>query len=368
MKTALVHDWLNGMRGGESVLEALIELYPDCDIFTLVCEPENLSERIRSRPVHTSRLQKLPLGIQKYRHYLPLMPKLIEEFDLSAYDLVVSSSHCVAKGARKRPDAVHLSYVHAPMRYIWDRFDDYFGAGKSSLPVRIAANAVRGYLQNWDRKASQAGRVDAIAANSRFIATQIEKAYGRSSQVIYPFVDFERFSGRKRDVQDFYLIVSAFAPYKRLDLAIEAANRLRFKLKIVGGGQDEAMLKRIAGPTVEFLGGVSKERIAELYSQARAFLFPGVEDFGITPLESLASGTPVIAYGEGGALETVTDQTGVFFKNQSVDGVCEAIERFEGGAISQLTEAACRDRAREFSKARFQREFKSWADRTISSR
>lgn len=365
MKTALIHDWLNGMRGGESVLEALIELYPDADLFTLVCEPEALSPLIRSRPIRVSRLQRLPFGVKKYRHYLPLMPKLIEEFDLKGYDLVISSSHCVAKGVRKPAGATHVSYVHAPMRYMWDRFDDYFGPGKASLPVRWAANSVRSYLQNWDRRVSQSDRVDAIAANSRFIARQIEKAYGRTSQVIYPFVDFERFSSNVRSPQDFYLIVSAFAPYKRIDLAVEAANQMKFKLKIVGGGQDDAFLRRLAGPTVEFLGNVSRDRIAELYSTARAFLFPGVEDFGITPLESLASGTPVIAYAEGGALETVTENTGVFFREQSISGLCDAISRFE--SESKIQEKDCRERAREFSKMRFQRDFKDWVDRVIAN-
>lgn len=366
MKIALVHDWLNGMRGGESVLEALIEVYPNADLFTLVYEPDALSPLIRSRPVNVSLLQRLPFGIKKYRQYLPLMPKLIEEFDLTGYELIISSSHCVAKGIRKPAGAKHISYVHAPMRYMWDRFDDYFGPGKASLPVRWVARSVRRYLQNWDRRVSQADRVDALAANSRFIARQIEQAYGRQSQVIYPFVDFERFSVQVRSPQDFYLIVSAFAPYKRIDLAIEAANRMNFKLKIVGSGQDEALLRRLAGPTVEFLGGVSRERIAELYATARAFLFPGVEDFGITPLEALASGTPVIAYGAGGALETVTENTGIFFREQSIDGLCDAIRRFETGSTIEVK--ACRDRAREFSKARFQREFKDWADRVIAAK
>lgn len=357
-KVALVHDWLTGMRGGEYVLEAIAELYPKAELYTLIYEDGKISPSLLTLNRHTSVLQKFPFAVKRYRHYLPFMPWAIEQLDLSAYDLIISSSHCVAKGVKKRPDAVHVSYVHAPMRYIWDRFDDYFGKGKASLPVRLAANLVRKPLQAWDKKVSSKERVNLLIANSQFIADQIQAAYGRTSQVIYPFADLTRFT-RERKPGAKYLMVGAFAPYKRTDIAIEAFNRLKLPLQIVGSGQDEARLRRIAGPTIEFLGAISNEAIAELYSKCKAFVFPGVEDFGITPLEAMASGAPVIAYGVGGASETVVDGlTGILFREQTVDSLCDTIERVEKDEM-QFDPAQCRKRAAHFSKARFQAELKA---------
>ena len=354
-RVALIHDWLTGMRGGEYVLEAIAELFPDAELFTLVEAPGTISPALTRLRRHVSWLQKMPGGVSRYRHYLPLMPKAIESFDLTGFDLIVSSSHCVAKGIRRPPGAVHVSYVHAPMRYMWDRFDEYFGPGKASLPVRLAAHAVRGCLQSWDRRASSADNVDLLIANSHFIAEQISRAYGRKAEVVHPFADLSRFtlprgSGRK------YLMVTAFAPYKRVDLAIEAFNRLALPLQIVGSGQDEARLRAMAGPTVEFLGSASNDQVADLYAKCRAFVFPGVEDFGITPLEAMASGAPVIAFGEGGAAETVIDgRTGLFFRPQSAEGLMEAVTRIESGLVA-FDESACRARAAEFTRGRFQRE------------
>jgi glycosyltransferase involved in cell wall biosynthesis len=355
MRVALVHDWLTGMRGGEYVLEAIADLFPDAEIFTLVSFADKISDVLGRHRIHTSFLQRMPDVERRYRHFLPLMPKAIESFDLAGFDLVLSSSHCVAKGVPKPDEAVHVSYVHAPMRYMWDRYDEYFGRDKTSLPVRLAAAAVRPYLQHWDVRSSRPGQVDAFAANSRFIAARMRELYGRDARVIYPFADLSRFKG-PRNPGDAYLMVGAFAPYKRVDLAIEAFNRLKLPLWIVGSGQDEDKLRAIAGPTVRFLGAVGNDEITKLYSQCRAFVFPGKEDFGITPLEALASGAPVIAFGEGGASETVTDATGVFFREQTVDALSEAVLKIERGAV-RPPEAACRARATEFSRARFQREF-----------
>ncbi len=356
-RVALIHDWLTGMRGGEYVLEAIAELFPGAELFTLVEAPGTISPALSRLKRHVSWLQKMPGGVSRYRHYLPLMPKAIESFDLTGFDLIVSSSHCVAKGVRRPKGAVHVSYIHAPMRYMWDRFDEYFGPGKASLTVRVAAHAVRGYLQGWDRRASAAGNVDLLIANSRFIAEQIGRAYGREAEVVYPFADLSRFT-LPRERGSSYLMVTAFAPYKRVDLAIEAFNRLRLPLQIVGSGQDQARLRAMAGPTVEFLGSATNDRVAELYSRCRAFVFPGVEDFGITPLEAMASGAPVIAYGEGGAAETVVDGvTGLFFRPQTVEALMEAVNRVESGAIA-FEEAACRARAALFAKERFQEEMR----------
>ena len=366
LRVALVHDWLTGMRGGEYVLEAIAELFPKAELFTLLYVPGKIAPTLTTLKRHTSFLQKFPYAEQKYRHYLPLMPRAIEEFDLSGFDLVISSSHCVAKGIRKPADAVHVSYVHAPMRYMWDRYDDYFGPGKASLPVRLAARVLRGYFQRWDRSVSGKERVDLLIGNSQYIREQIGRAYARDAKVIYPFADLARFN-RPRHAGRHYLMVGAFAPYKRVDLAVQAFNELKLPLLIVGSGRDEARLRKKAGPTVEFLGSRSNEVITDLYSKCRAFVFPGVEDFGITPLEAMASGAPVIAYGEGGASETVSEKTGLFFRPQTVDALKEAVLKMEAGTV-HFSEADCRARAAEFSRERFQQELlaairEAWSNR-----
>jgi glycosyltransferase involved in cell wall biosynthesis len=361
-RVALVHDWLTGMRGGEYVLEAIAGLFPGADLFTLVAFKDKISPALARHPIHTSFLQKFPGVERRYRQFLPLMPTAIERFDLAGYDLVISSSHCVAKGIPKPKGAVHVSYVHAPMRYMWDRYDEYFGPGVASAPVRVAAAAVRPYLQAWDRRSSRPEQVDAFAANSRFIAGRMRELYGRDARVIYPFADLSRFSG-PRDPGPEYLMVGAFAPYKRVDLAIEVFNRLRLPLVIVGQGQDEAKLHAMAGPTVRFAGALSNDEIARAYSRCRAFVFPGKEDFGITPLEALASGAPVIAYREGGAAETVTERTGVFFREQTVEAFSEAVLRVERGE-ARISETDCRARAAEFGRARFERELSALVHET----
>ena len=355
LRVAIVHDWLNGMRGGEAVLEAIVELFPQADLFTLVAEPGKISRTLRRHRLTTSFIQKLPGGVSRYRHYLPLMPRAIESLDLSGHDLVISSSHCVAKGVRKPPGAFHLSYVHAPMRYIWDRYEDYFGPGRASLPVRAAASLVRRRLQDWDRGSSGPDRIDHIICNSQFIAERVREFWGRESRVVHPFADLSRFT-RPRQAGKNYIMVGAFAPYKRIDLAIEAFNRLKLPLLIVGGGQEQEKLRALAGPTIEFLGALSNEAISDLWCRAKGFVFPGLEDFGITPVESLAAGCPVIAYGRGGALETVTRETGVFFEQQSVEALMTAIGIVEKGALSG-SEELCRTRAAHFTKDRFKSEF-----------
>lgn len=355
LRVALVHDWLTGMRGGEYVLEALIELFPQAELFTLLHVPSSVSEKISSLKIHTSWLSSVPQAKLLYRHFLPLMPSMIESFDLSGFDLVISSSHCVAKGVRKPPGSVHVSYVHAPMRYIWDRYEDYFGPGRASPWVRLAVQAVRGPLQRWDRESSSEARVDLLIANSRFIATQIRSAYGRDAAVVYPFADLSRFSAPRQPGQA-YLMVGAFAPNKRVDMAIRVFNQLGLDLNIIGSGQDEARLKKMAGPTIHFLGALSNLEIAHYYSICRAFIFPGLEDFGITPVEAMAAGSPVIAFGEGGALETVTGETGILFTPQTEEALASAVMKLERGDVNILHDH-CRSQASQFSKARFQKEF-----------
>jgi glycosyltransferase involved in cell wall biosynthesis len=344
------------MRGGEYVLEAIAELLPGAELFTLLYVPASVSPELTVLKKHTSPLQKIPGAEKRYRHFLPLMPHWIEKFDLSGFDLVVSSSHCVAKGVKKAPDAVHVSYIHAPMRYMWDRFDDYFGPGRSSLPVRTAARLLRPKFQAWDRRVSQADRVDALIGNSQFIADQIESAYGRRADVVFPFANIERFSVARKEGQaaKTYLMVSAFAPYKRIDLAVEAFNEMKLPLMIVGGGQDDERIRKSAGPTIDFVGSLSNAAIADLYAKSRALIFPGKEDFGITPIESMAAGTPVIAFGEGGAAETVTPETGIFFKPQTKQALIDAVMKIENGSV-HISPEKCRERAGYFTRERFQR-------------
>jgi glycosyltransferase involved in cell wall biosynthesis len=350
MRVALVHDWLTGMRGGERCLEVFCELFPGATIFTLLHVPGTVSQGIDRLPIRSSPLEAVP-GIRRfYRLGLPVFPWLIERFDLRGYDLVLSSSHCVAKGVRVAPGALHIAYIYTPMRYVWDLYDDYFAPGRAGWLQRAAMVALRPRLQRWD--VASAGRIDHLVAISRHVADRIKRHYGREASVIYPPVEVARFQVGQ-GAGEFYLVVSAFAPYKRLDLAIQACNLLRRPLKIVGEGQDERRLRAMAGPTVEFLGPRSDPEVAELYTRCRALLFPGVEDFGITPLEAMASGRPVVAYGRGGVLETViplnplsgdrpapqprgagdaagsAQPTGIFFHEQTAEALAEAIRVLE---------------------------------------
>jgi glycosyltransferase involved in cell wall biosynthesis len=350
------------MRGGEIVFEALLDLYPDADVYTLIYEPRKLSPALQQKlsrtKVHASFLNFLTVTRKKYRQLLPILPFAIRSFDLYPYDLIVSSSHCVAKGVKKRPGAVHVSYIHAPMRYMWDRFEDYFGKGRIAPLFRWVALVLRPFLQGWDRATAKKERIDVLLANSNFIGEQVERCYGRESKTIYPFARLERFN-QDRVVSGYYLMVGAFAPYKRTDLAIRAFARLGLPLKIVGSGQDEeallALKESLRAPNIEFIKKPSNAEIEKLYAGCKAFIFPGKEDFGITPLEAMASGAPVVAFGEGGACETVTKATGILFKRQTVDALIEAVMDIESGRKVFL-QSECRERARFFTEARFKSE------------
>lgn len=363
MKVALVHDWLVTQRGGEHVLEALCELFPQADIHTLVHRPGTVHPRIEARPIHTSVLQRVPRIHKLYRHFLPVLPQVIESMRLEGYDLVISSSHCVAKGIRKPAGAKHLAYVHAPMRYMWDLFDDYFGPGRASLPVRAAAHAVRPYLQKWDRE-STAG-VDRILVNSQHIAGKVKRFWGRDASVVYPPIALDRFCQHPLEglgQGGYYLWLGAFAPYKRLDIALEAFRQLEAPLWVVGTGQEAARLTSGALPShIRFLGPVPNEALAGLYRDARALIFTPEEDFGIVPLEAQASGRPVIAYGRGGALETVSPLTGLFFDEQTPAALVEAVRRFEAWE-PHFRPADARAQAERFSRATFLRSVKAEVD------
>ena len=357
MKVALIHDWLTGMRGGEKCLECFCELFPDADLYTLLHAKGRCSDIIEKMNIITSFIDRAPYKERCYRHMLPLFPVAIERFILKDYDLVLSSSHCVAKGIIPGPDALHVSYVHSPMRYVWDMYDDYFGKGRVNFIMDKIISFFATYLRTWDVVSS--ARVDHFIANSNHVARRIEKYYRRKASVIYPPVDIDRF--RISDTtDDYYLIVSALVSYKKVNLAIEAFNQLGLPLKIVGTGPDEAMLKKMAGPTIEFLGWAQDGTLSDLYSRCKAFVFPGEEDFGITPLEAMASGRPVIAYAKGGALETVRglelgNPTGVFFKEQSRDALVAAIEQFEKNPALFKTDAI-RRHASGWSRNRFKEE------------
>jgi glycosyltransferase involved in cell wall biosynthesis len=374
MRVALIHDWLVSMRGGERVLEAFCELFPDADVFTLVHKKGACSTAIESMRIHTSFVDRLPLAKKHHRHYLPLFPHAIEGFDLNGYDLVLSSSHCVAKGVITPPSAVHISYVHTPMRYIWDQYPDYFGPGRVGALTGLAARACATFLRTWDE--ASASRVDVYLANSYNVAARVEKRYRREAEVVHPPVQLSRFSALPAaQVGDYYLMVTAFAPYKRVDLAIEAFRSMGKPLKIVGAGQDAAKIRALVAPPVELLATQSEREIEELYRRARALIFPGEEDAGITPLEAQASGRPVIALGRGGVLETVvglggaqgSEPTGVFFEDPTVEALIGAVQRFESN-FERFDPAVARRNAERFDVRHFKARIAAVVDRALRAR
>jgi glycosyltransferase involved in cell wall biosynthesis len=350
IKVALVHDWLTGQRGGEKVLEVLAEIFPRAPIFTLFHIKGSQSEIIESRHIRTSFLQRMPFLKKKYRHYLPLFPLAVELFDLRGFDLVVSSSHCVAKGVIPPPDALHVSYIHSPIRYAWNQYFAYFSPQQLSFFSRRFIPPVMHRLRIWDE--SSAARVDHFVANSENVARRIMKYYRREADVIHPPADTEFF----RPAADMpksaeFLIVSALVPYKRIDLAIEAFNSSGEKLKIVGTGPDLRKLKRMARPNIAFLGQAPAEDLRALYRKTRALLLPGEEDFGITAVEAQACGTPVIAFGRGGALESILPgQTGLFFPELTASSLRTALDKFRS---LKFNEAVIRSNAERFSRRTF---------------
>lgn len=359
-RVAVVHDWLTGMRGGEKCLEVVLELFPQADLYTLFHFKGRVSQTIERHRIFTSRLQRLPGLGRWYRYGLPSFPRAIQRFDLSSYDLIVSLSHCVAKGAGAGSGVPHICYCFTPMRYLWDQSGAYFNRDRYSGPALWMIERMLKRLRRWDRDSHP----DRYIAISRFVAERIQRIYGHASEIIYPPVDVDRFS-ISGHVEDHYLVVSALVPYKRIELAVEACNRLGRRLIVVGKGEEESRLRRIAGPTVEIVGWRPDEEVARLLSRCRAFLLPGAEDFGITPLEAAASGRPVVALARGGATETVVDArtcgrgeipTGVLFPEPTVDSLVKALREVER-RTEDFDATALRDHAARFSRSRFRREF-----------
>ena len=350
MKVAIVHYWLVNMRGGESVVEALCELYPQADLYTHVVKPQVLSERLRSHPIHTTFINRLPGAARHYKKYLPLMPLALEQLDLRDYDLVISSECGPAKGVFTSPNTLHVCYCHSPMRYVWDMYWEYLAT--VSRPIRPIARLLLHYLRSWDLQS--ASRVDHFLANSEFIARRIRKHYRREAEVIHPPVNTASFE--PSDTQDgYYLVLSQLVRYKRADLAVEAFTKLGKPLVVIGDGEQMGELRRMAGPNVRLLGRQPFDVIREYYARCQALIFPGEEDFGIVPVEAMASGRPVIAYGRGGVLETVIEgKTGLFFEEQTVDALISAVQRFEA-TKSMFDPAVIRQHAEGFDRTVFKK-------------
>ena len=357
MKVALVHDHLAQDGGAEKVLKVLAEIFPQAPIFTLLYEQENADKYYKDRHIETSIIQKMPWGVKHYQWYMPFMPMAVEFFDFSPYDLVISDTSSFAKGVITPPETLHVCYCHTPTRYLWSDTHSYINELKYNKFFKKIISLVLNYVRMWDKLA--ADRVDKYLTNSRTVQKRIQKYYKRNSTVIYPPVEVEKYAPGKREKkkeEPYFLIGSRLTPYKRVDIVVKAFKELGYKLKIFGDGVDLKRLKKIAGdsPNIEFLGWVGEEQLKELYQNCEAFLNPQVEDFGITVVEAMAAGRPVIALQKGGATETIIEgKTGVFFKEQTVESIKKAVEKyysleFNGEEISR--------EAQKFSQEKFKKE------------
>lgn len=362
MKVAIVHYWLVGMRGGEKVLEAICDLFPNADIFTHVYEPRFISDKLNSRRIQTTFIGKLPYARKMYKQYLPLMPIALEQIDLSGYDLVISSESGPAKGIIPASSALHVCYCHSPMRYIWNMYNKYYDS--SSRVVRMMMPPMSHYLRTWDVAA--ANRVDNFVANSHTVSQRIMRYYRREASVIHPPVDVSAFRPvPASELGDYYLMVGELVSYKRPDLAVQAFTRMNRKLVVIGGGEMLEPLKKAAGPTVTLMGSQPFDVLKHHYARCRGLIFPGEEDFGIVPVEAMASGRPVIAFGRGGATETVlSGKTGIFFDNQTVDDLIDAIERLEA---MDLNPADAVSRAADFQRDVFMNRFRTYVERATGT-
>jgi glycosyltransferase involved in cell wall biosynthesis len=365
MKVAIVHDWLTSYGGAETFVELLCRIYPDADIYTLVYDKKRMENHFINNKIRTSPLQKIPFAPKIYTKLLYFMPKAIESFDFSGYDLVICSSSCCAKGVITPPSVPQIAYIHTPMRYAWDLFFEY--QKRSNAVVRHFMNKWMGGIRQWDYISSQ--RIDTLLANSNYIARRVKKYWNRDAEVIYSPVNTRRFFPADFSHEDFYVAFSRLVPYKRMDLAVEACRKLGRKLVVIGSGPENKALRKLASGcgTITFTGRVSDEVLRSYLQRCRAIIFCAEEDFGLVPLETQACGRPVIALGKGGACETVVaGKTGVFFKEQNTDSVIQAVREFESlddsGAFDGRIIA---EHAASFSEERFTAEFKAAVGRTI---
>jgi glycosyltransferase involved in cell wall biosynthesis len=362
MKVALVHDWLTGMRGGEKVLLSLARLFPDAPIHTLLHVRGSVRPELESREIHTSFIQRLPWAARHYRHYLPLFPAAIAGFDFSGFDLVLSSSHCVAKGARAPAGAVHVCYCHTPMRYVWDRFDDYFGPARVSPLVRPAIRVVAHALRRWDVATSRG--VHHFVANSNYVAERIRRYYGRQADVVSPPVDTDFFTpATSPSAGEYDLIVSALVPYKRIELALAAYRDSGRRLLIAGSGPMASRLAQVAPSEARFLGHVDDCVLRDLYRGCRAVLLTGVEDFGIVPVEAMACGRPAVVFSEGGAAEAVVEgETGLVFHAPTAQALRAAVDAL---SVTRFNTAVLRARAEAYGPAAFDARMRDVVSRAI---
>ncbi len=363
MRIALVHDWLTGMRGGEKVLLSLARLFPEAPIFTLLHVKGSVAPELEQRVAGTTFIQRLPDVERRYRYYLPLFPAAVRTLDLRAFDLVISSSHCAVKAVRARPGARHLCYCHTPMRYVWDRYDDYFGPERMPFVLRPGLRVMAAWLRRWDRRT--AARVDAFAANSAYVAARIRRFYGRAAEVLPPPVDTDYFTpGEAASPGAYDLVVSALVPYKRLELVLDAYRGSGRALHIVGSGPERARLEARAPAEARFLGALRDEELREQYRGCRAVLMPGVEDFGIVPVEAMACGRPAVVFAEGGGAESVVNgETGLVFHQPSPAALRAAIDSLDGMRFNVNT---LRARAETFSRRRFEARFRSFVDACLT--
>lgn len=362
MKVAIVHYWLVNMRGGEKVLEALCELYPDADIYTHVYDSSAISETIKRHRIKTSFIQRLPNAVAWYQNYLPLMPLALRFLNLKQYDLVISAESGPSKGVRLSKNALFICYCHSPMRYVWDLFDEYFRS--VGLFKKMMMLICMKPLRIWDRWTSK--RVNQFVANSTTVQKRILDCYQRDSVVIHPPVDIDYFQIQE-PVSDYYLLFGQLIQYKRPDLAIEAFNQSGRKLVVIGQGGMLEGLKKLAKPNIQFLGRLDDVAIKRYLAHCKALVFPGLEDFGIVPVEVMACGRPAIAFGQGGVLDTVVDgKTGIYFREQTAQSLNEAIDQYEK-SLNQFNPQAIREWTYKFSKNQFQNKFEELVDRLIKN-
>lgn len=350
MKVAIVHYWLVTMRGGEKVLEELCKLFPQADIFTNVYDESKISDTIKSHKIYTTKINKWPMAKKLYQKYMPFMPKALMDLDLTGYDLVISSESGPAKGVVPSPNAFHLCYCHTPMRYLWDMYHEYFR--KSNPIVKFFMKSMIPSLRLWDVMSSNL--VDCFVANSHYVHARIKRYYNRDAKVIFPPCDIEKYGNNQRNPKDFYLFFGQLVGYKRADLAIEACIKSRRKLVVIGDGKSKEAQKYANTGLITFTGRVSDEEVAKYLSEAKALIFPGIEDFGIIPVEANAAGCPVLAYKEGGAIDSIKEnETGLFFEEQTAESIIECMNKFEQLESSFTNRDVFTNHVKQFSKEEF---------------